>query len=555
MGFLGLLQAVKAIGIYSFLKRGRAILGFEKTIPFQGFGVRVLSNIAEKAIVLVDQAAGSWLARMGKTTESHGREVVMLRRLAFLCGAMLVVIPATLSTVISPAVALPVGVGLVLAAFLVMAVAGLALSSRAVLLTEVANTGSIDDTLLDACAGLVLFLDPHGAVTTVAGRDRLSFLSYMRNPLGHGFAEQVHVSDRIRFIQAIDTLRQGEDAVTVDLRIERPAMLAEGGQFVHIRMDMTALRQSNGALSRIFGQLRDVSHEQALKVEASRKAEEAETANDAKTRFLAAVSHELRTPLNAILGFSDILIGEYFGKLQNDRQREYVTLIRQSGGHLLAVVNTMLDMSKIEAGRYELMIEGFEIAESMKACEAMLGLQAREKGVTLTSHIQRNIGEVVADQRAIQQVLINLVGNAVKFTKTGGVVSMDASLDGQSLKLCISDTGIGIAEDKIGMLGQPFVQIQSDYSRCYEGTGLGLSLVKGLVALHGGTFSIASRAGEGTVVTVTIPLDGSGAAAVADSAEQDKTVEFPPRLKSVSGGLAGAKQEDVVHDQAKAKIA
>jgi cell cycle sensor histidine kinase DivJ len=529
-------------------------LGLEKTIPFQGFGVRVLSNIAEKAIALVDHAAGSWLARMGKKRETHGREVAMLRRLAFLCVAMLVVIPTTLSTVISPAVALPGGVGLVLASFLIMAVAGLALP-RDRSQTTAANNGSIDDTLLDACAGLVLFLDPHGAVTTVAGRDRLTFLSYMRSPLGHGFAEQVHVSDRIRFIQAIDTLRQGDDAVTVDLRLERPAMMADGGQFVHIRMDMTALRQSNGALSRIFSQLRDVSHEQALKVEANRKAEEAETANEAKTRFLAAVSHELRTPLNAILGFSDILIGEYFGKLQNDRQREYVTLIRQSGGHLLSVVNTMLDMSKIETGRYELMMEAFEIAESVKACEAMLGLQAREKGVTLTSRIQRDLGEVVADQRAVQQVLINLVGNAIKFTDIGGAVSMDAALDGNVLKLCVSDTGIGIADDKIGMLGQPFVQIQSDYSRGYEGTGLGLSLVKGLVALHGGTFSIASRVGEGTVVTVTIPLDGSGAASVADAAEQDKTVEFPPRLKSVSGGLAGLKQEDVVHDQAKAKIA
>ncbi len=121
---------------------------------------------------------------------------------------------------------------------------------------------------------------------------------------------------------------------------------------------------------------------QQLREEADRKAAEAESANDAKSRFLAAVSHELRTPLNAILGFSDILSGEYFGKLENNRQREYVGLIRQSGAHLLSVVNTMLDMSKIEAGRYELLLEPFPIAASIGACEAMLALQAKEKGLT-----------------------------------------------------------------------------------------------------------------------------------------------------------------------------
>ena len=135
----------------------------------------------------------------------------------------------------------------------------------------------------------------------------------------------------------------------------------------------------------------------------------------------------------------------------------------------------------------------------------MLGLQAREKGVQLTSRIMRNVGEVNADQRAIQQILINLVGNAIKFTDRGGLVTIDAEVAGSDLKLIVSDTGIGIAENKLATLGQPFVQIQNDYTRKYEGTGLGLSLVKGLVALHGGQFDIRSRPGEGTVITVTDP--------------------------------------------------
>ncbi len=228
-------------------------------------------------------------------------------------------------------------------------------------------------------------------------------------------------------------------------------------------------------------------------------------------------------------------------------------LIRQSGAHLLSVVNTMLDMSKLEAGRYELMMESFPIAETISSCEAMLGLQAKEKGLTLTSRIQRGIGEIAADQRAIRQVLINLAGNAIKFTDAGGVVSIDAAREGKMLKLTVSDTGIGIASDKIDLLGQPFMQVQNEYTRRYEGTGLGLSLVKGLVALHGGTFVIASKPGEGTVVTIMLPADGSGMAG-GENAETESMVEFPPRIRQL-GEMAAIMKKDGDDGPAKAKIA
>jgi cell cycle sensor histidine kinase DivJ len=183
----------------------------------------------------------------------------------------------------------------------------------------------------------------------------------------------------------------------------------------------------------------------------------------------------------------------------------------------------------------------------------MLALQAKSKGVTLTSRIQRGLGEIVADQRAIQQILINLVGNAVKFTEAGGVVSVDAAARDGILKLTVSDTGIGIAADKLAMLGQPFVQIQNDYTRRFEGTGLGLSLVKGLVALHGGNFAIASQPGEGTIITIEIAVDGSGARR-AEDAGRGATVEFPPRLKDAV--KTGVELEEGLFDgRAQAKIA
>jgi cell cycle sensor histidine kinase DivJ len=488
------------------------------------------------------------------------QELAILRRLALMSSAALLIVPAGLSFITSPAVALPAGVATVCAAFLFSSVGSIALSRQKPLPPVAVAAEPREELMLEAAAGLVLLFDPQGNVTNIGGRDRTDFLGWMRNPRGRGFIEQVHVSDRIPFLQAIDGLRQGQDHFSIELRLERHPVGVDKEQFIHIRMDMTARRDAEGVLSVIVTQSRDISHELHLREEAARKAAEAESANDAKSRFLAAVSHELRTPLNAILGFSDILIGEYFGRLENDRQREYVGLIRQSGAHLLSVVNTMLDMSKIEAGRYELLVEPFSIGASIQACEAMLGLQAKEKGLTLTSRVQRGLGEIVADQRAVQQVLINLVGNAIKFTDTGGVVSIDAAASGNMLKLSVSDTGIGIPADKLANLGQPFMQIQNEYTRRYEGTGLGLSLVKGLVALHGGSFAISSAPGEGTAITILIPVDGSGAAGADHQSEyRDKTVDFPPRLRNAmefaqDRTTYGGMKEDV-DGHAEAKIA
>lgn len=511
--------------------------------------------MAVGAGAFVDRVGGSWLSRTSGNGEVRTQELAILRRLALASSVALFAVPAALSLITSPAVALPAGVATVCAGFLFSAVGSIALS-RQKPVPQSAGAVIVEhrDLLLEAAFGLVLLLDPQGSVTTVGGRDRAEFLSWMRNPVGRGFIEQIHVSDRIVFLQAIDVLRQGRDAFSVDLRLERSAVIGGDEQFVHVRMELTARRDGEERLTSIISQVRDISRDQQLREDAARKTAEAESANDAKSRFLAAVSHELRTPLNAILGFSDILSGEYFGKLENNRQREYVGLIRQSGAHLLSVVNTMLDMSKIESGRYELLLESFSIEESIATCEAMLALQAREKGLTLSSRVQRGLADIVADQRAIQQILINLVGNAIKFTDAGGAITVDATLADGMLKLSVGDTGIGIASDRLASLGQPFVQIQNDYTRRYAGTGLGLSLVKGLVALHGGNFSIASAPGEGTVITILIPFDGAGVAAVQQPVDANRPVDFPPRLKHTVEMNEG-RNEEGMNGPAKAKIA
>ncbi len=491
--------------------------------------MRVLSNIGLRVVAIVDHTAVRWLQHLGEGEGARAGEVVALRCLAFAALPSFIVVPLLLVTVMLPSLALPLGVAIVLSFFLALATAVIALPrSRADRI--VAPVIDAEQAVFDACPGLVLYADASGRIQRAGGRERNRMPSMLIEPVGLTLTDIVHVSDRIAVGQAFDALRLGSESAQVDARVERPVDPQTGRQFMPSRLDMTAVRNDFGDLSAVFVQLRDVSEEVKLREEIGAGADEIRSAHEAKSRFLAAVSHELRTPLNAILGFSDVLQGEYFGKLANDRQREYVGLIRQSGAHLLSVVNTMLDMSKIEAGRYELMTEPFVIGDAVEACRAMLDLQAREKGVTLTTRIQRGLGEVTADRRALQQVLINLVGNAIKFTDANGVVSVDAALTGNDLVLTVSDTGIGIAADKLCQIGQPFVQVQDHYTRAHEGTGLGLSLVKGLVTLHGGTFAMASHPGVGTVVTIVLPADGSGVLGADEVA--DLPFEFPPRLTS-----------------------
>lgn len=510
-----------------------------------------MRKMSDALTVTMDGLLARLLSRHAAGNPVDEAELAALRRLTIGALPALVAVPVVLSLVFGVATGLPIGFALVTALYLLAAVilvSGLRLGRQGQEVHSGPVSAAVDP--YEFCPGLFLTLDVAGVVRAAGGRDRQMFLSFLREPLSRPFVEQVHVSDRLAFVQALDELRLGADVVVADLRLDRPVIGLDQAQFLNVRLDMTAVRQDDGALTGVRAQMLDIEGEMSMRDAVARKQEEANAAHEIKSRFLAAVSHEMRTPLNAILGFSDILAGEYFGKLENDRQREYVQLIRQSGAHLLSVVNTMLDMSKIEAGRYELLLEDVDLAQSLTDCERMLSLQAQTKGVKLTSRLPRGLGEISADGRALRQIVINLVGNAIKFTEAGGAVIIDAARHGNEVTISVSDTGIGIAPDKMALIGRPFTQVQNDLSRNYEGSGLGLSLVKGLTALHGGTFRIESCAGEGTIVTVTLPTDGSGARIAGET----NMIEFPPRLADAGSDLkTGGKAPG--HDEAKAKIA
>ena len=241
-------------------------------------------------------------------------------------------------------------------------------------------------------------------------------------------------------------------------------------------------------------------------------------ANRSKSEFLAAVSHELRTPLNAIIGFSDVMKQRLFGPLPA-RYAEYGDLIHESGAHLLELIGDVLDMSKIEADRYELSPEAFDARDVVGICAKMLRLKAEEAGLALYCETGDSALEVEADRKAVRQILLNLLSNAVKFTPAGGAVVVMARAQGRDLVLAVGDSGVGIAADELDLIGKPYAQSTSGKTTGERGTGLGLSLVRALAELHGGTMSVQSAPGEGTTVTVRLPVmvdadlaDGPGGA-------------------------------------------
>lgn len=321
-----------------------------------------------------------------------------------------------------------------------------------------------------------------------------------------GLMQRIHVSDRPSFLATLDRVSATTQRDTVDVRL-RTGADDQPQRFIWAEIDLSVLPGANGHRE-ICALIRDISAVKKRAAELTLAREKAEANDAAKGRFLATMSHELRTPLNAIIGFADILDEEVFGALGNDQQREYVGLIRESGGHLLQLVNDLLDMSKLDAGHFQIVAEPFAFMTVVDRCTRLVGQQIEKAGLTISIDVPDTLPELVADQRAIRQVLINLLSNACKFTPSGGSITLRARKDGGNLVLSIIDTGIGIAAKDLGKIGQPFFQANNAYDRDHQGTGLGLSVVKGLCELHGGSFSISSVEGEGTTVTVRVPFAG-----------------------------------------------
>ena len=287
----------------------------------------------------------------------------------------------------------------------------------------------------------------------------------------------------------------------MEFRLRRP----KGGiRFIHCE-GRCKIDPRTGRVEALFGIMQDIT-ERTLHERALREAKEAaESAYASKTRFLANMSHELRTPLNAIIGFSEMMQRQLLGPVGNARYLDYIGGIRESGEHLLDMINDILDMSKIEIGKYELYVEEINVGKIIRLAVHMVEGRAHELQVHLVIDDLPDDVHIVADRRALMQVLLNILSNAIKFTNAGGSVEIRCQDELGGVAIVVSDTGVGIPKDKIGIVTMPFEQLSSELTRKHEGSGLGLAITKDLIELHGGTLDIESEVGVGTSVKVLLP--------------------------------------------------
>ena len=340
---------------------------------------------------------------------------------------------------------------------------------------------------------LTLLLEPSGRAlaTWGAAPPALSVPAL----LDQGLIAGVHAPDRPAVSAALSRALSGQTAevqFSPRTALDRRVILI-AAPFVHA-----------GDPPRLIAQAFDGTAQFARELGLETARVEAEAQSAGKTRFLANMSHELRTPLNAVLGFADIMRQRLFGPLP-ERYAGYADAIHQAGGHLLDLINDVLDLSKIEAERYQLAMAEFDARDAVSAAVALVRLQADDKGVDLAAVLSAEPLRVRADARALKQMALNLLSNAVKFTPAGGAVTLTLDADGPDLELAVSDTGVGIAPEDLKRLGRPFEQAGGADQKA-QGTGLGLSLVRSLTELHGGRMTIDSTLGEGAAVMIRLPV-------------------------------------------------
>jgi signal transduction histidine kinase/HAMP domain-containing protein len=350
-----------------------------------------------------------------------------------------------------------------------------------------------------------------------------------------------HIDQRLIDLQHAEPVRIGEGAVGQAVLTRNPVQvedLREARQYTRQTVRQTLIelgfrsvlavpllvedrilgalavlrREPGGFAPATVDLLRTFGTQSALAIQNARlfreietKGRELEIANRHKDEFLASMSHELRTPLNAIIGFSEVMLERLFGEL-SDKQEEYLTDILSSGRHLLSLINDILDLAKIEAGRMELEATDFDLPQAIDNALVLVRERALRRGIALEQTIDPGLGAIKGDERKIKQVLLNLLSNAVKFTPEGGRIDVRAARADGMAEISVADTGVGIAPEDHGAVFEEFRQVGTDYARKHEGTGLGLALARKFVELHGGRIWVESRVGHGATFTFTIPV-------------------------------------------------
>jgi cell cycle sensor histidine kinase DivJ len=332
---------------------------------------------------------------------------------------------------------------------------------------------------------------------------------------GYGLFDRIHVADRPAYLRTLSEAANG-DTGEIEFRLRRPGE----ADFMWIEMRCRPFEgkpDGDGPRPDVVAVMRDVTARKNQQHALIAARTQAERASAAKSRFLVSMSHELRTPLNAIIGFSDMLQNEAGSSSDSARRREYARIISQSGHHLLAVTNDILDMSRLETGHFEIFPEPFPPGAAIASSVELLSLRAEEAGVMLRIDAPDDLPDLIADRRTVLQILINLIANAIKFSHRGGTVTVRAGVDGEHVVFEVADQGIGMTQDDLARIGHSYFQGPRGrrHVGAGTGTGLGLSIVKGLVDLHGGALEASSEPGKGTRLVVRLPVDCERVAAAA----------------------------------------
>jgi PAS domain S-box-containing protein len=342
-----------------------------------------------------------------------------------------------------------------------------------------------------------------------------------------GYESQEVIGQSLRFLQGRGTPQDQAERLERALIQRRASNLLlrsqrKDGKPFWNDMHVNPILEDGGHVAHFVAFITDASPRIRAEENLREAKHQAEIANRAKSDFLANVSHELRTPLNAIIGFSEIMKMQMFGPMGHRQYAAYADDIYLSGKHLLSIINDILDLSKIEAGRFQLHIDDVDLEETFQDCARLVRERAENAGLRLTRTIDPATPHLLADKRAVKQILINLLSNAIKFTPQGGEVIMTAKPTAAGwVALSVADTGIGIPAEQLDNALSAFGQVDNPFTRTQEGTGLGLPIVKSLVELHGGQFQIESAIGKGTRVTMVLPAQRHDAA----SAQSDASVE------------------------------
>ncbi len=404
-----------------------------------------------------------------------------------------------------------------LAATLLLYVAALVFGAVRVEKTRARAEARNDQELMlltGAVGDILLHLDRAGFVNAVMGERHRAFDLNRRDLVGREFFQRIHVADRPAFLQLLSDAFDGKPTATLTVRVQLGVASNLSGGFVEpvfayfeARLRRAPSDGENGAPDAVLCALRDVGAGLEADISLAAARAVAKRASPSNVRLLADVSHELRTPLNAIIGFSQILATNESSPPEPAKQREYASIISDSGRHLLEIVNSIMDMSRIESGAMDIEPESFALHRLADQCYDMMRLKADQSGVRLARDYDEALGEIVADKRACRQIMINLLSNAVKFTPRGGTARLLLQSDGHQAIISVADDGMGIASTDLARLGDPFFQARASSDRRHEGTGLGLSVVRGLVGLHDGSITVESGPRAGTTVIVRLPLD------------------------------------------------